>query len=79
MAENLPFDRFLLFLSAASGRFFPTIDEKFTAQLSKKFPLAITAVFPPPPSFLIQESTDLSRTGVPSNSSNSSNFTRIFS
>jgi len=27
MAENLPFDSFFLFLSAALGSFLPTIDE----------------------------------------------------
>ena len=40
------------FPRAAFGSFFPSIEEKLTAQLSKKLPDSITKVWPPPPSGL---------------------------
>ena len=41
---------------AALGSFFPLIEEKFTAQLSKKLPPWIVKVIPPPPSDLFHSS-----------------------
>ena len=57
-----PYSAFLLsvFARAAFGKSLPYIEEKFIAQLSKKFPFAITCVMPPPPSGLVHSSRDTS-------------------